>query len=533
MKKFYFLFFFLLITSGMVLVAQNRYADPMFSVKKTTNIEYGSNIGILTGAPKAESLLMDLYIPEGDSKTDRPLIMIAHTGSFLPPIYNQQTTGSRSDSTVTYTANYLASRGFVVAAYTYRQGWLPTSPDQNLRTGSLLQAAYRGIQDTRSCIRFFKKSVAENSNPYGIDPSKICVWGVGTGGYLSLGAGSIHDFGEVTLPQFIDQNTTKPFVDSTLLGNIYGTSQGAISIPNHVGYSSNFQLSVNLGGALGDSTWLDGEAVEPAYVGVHCTNDFFAPYYSGPVIVPTTNQFVIFATGTRKAIEQANTNGSNNILKGVNADHDPLKNLITAQKNKVGGIFPSNIPNIINIGTDNFYGFDIPLIFNNQAVPQGSPWDWWDLNTLRAVVDLFNMRDPNLKANADSLHISGLRTNPLMSATRGKTYLDTVFMLTLPRLCTALNLGCTYVNTKDVNDFEVGLKFGPNPMRESMEISTNTAYPMDDIYVYDLKGNLVKAHVEINASQFTMNRNNLHSGFYLAQIRMKDKLVTKQIVVTD
>ena len=104
-------------------------------------------------------------------------------------------TGSRSDSTVTATAAYLTSRGFVVGTYTHRLGWLPTSTDQNVRTSSLLQAAYRGIQDTRSCIRFFKKSVAEAGNPYGIDPSKICVWGIGTGGYLSLGAGSLNDFG--------------------------------------------------------------------------------------------------------------------------------------------------------------------------------------------------------------------------------------------------------------------------------------------------------------------------------------------------
>ncbi|MCC6816384.1 MAG: T9SS type A sorting domain-containing protein [Saprospiraceae bacterium] len=533
MKNFYVLFFFLCAANLQFVKAQNRYLDPQYPVKITANVEYGSNIGILRGVPAAESLLMDVYVPDGDSATDRPLVLIAHTGSFLPPIYNQQVTGSRSDSVVTYTARYLASRGFVVAAYTYRLGWLPTSPDQNVRTGSLLRAAYRGIQDTRTCIRFFKKSVAENSNPYGIDPGKICVWGVGTGGYLSIGAGAVNDFSEVVLPQFIDQNTLLPFVDTAVLGNIYATSQGAICIPNHVGYSSNFQLNVNMGGACGDSTWLDGEAIEPAYTGVHCTNDFFAPYFSGPVIVPTTNQFVVYATGTRKVIEQANKNGSNEVFKNVNPDLDKLKDLISAQKAKVGGIFPSNAPNVINIGADNFYGFDIPLIFNNQPVPQGSPWDWWDLNTLKVVVGFLNSRDTTLKANADTLHYNGLRTNPLMSPARGKVYMDTVFMLTLPRLCAALNLGCTNVNTKEVSDSEIGLKMGPNPMKEQMLVSTSGDHPMKDIYIYDLNGNLVKAHVEINSSNFTLNRNQLNGGFYLAQVRTKDKFVSKQIVITD
>ncbi|MEO6190118.1 MAG: hypothetical protein ABIO44_06905, partial [Saprospiraceae bacterium] len=297
MKKFYFLFFVLIVMTSVVF-AQNRYSDPSFAVKITTNVTYGTNIGIITGAPKAEALLMNVYEPIGDTKTDRPVVLIAHTGSFLPPIFNGQATGSRSDSTVVYTANYLASRGYVVIAYTYRFGWLPTSTDQNARTGSLLQAAYRAIQDTRTCIRYVKKSVAEDNNPYGIDPGKICVWGIGSGGYLALGAGSLNDFAEVTLPQFINSATLLPFIDSTLLGNIYGTTQAAICLPNYPDYSSKFQLSVNLGGALGDSTWMDGEAVEPAYTGVHCTNDFFAPYYQGPVIVPITNQFVIYATGT-------------------------------------------------------------------------------------------------------------------------------------------------------------------------------------------------------------------------------------------
>ncbi|MFN8331669.1 MAG: T9SS type A sorting domain-containing protein [Saprospiraceae bacterium] len=504
----------------------------MFAVKKTSNVVYGKNVGIITGAPAPEDLLMDVYEPVGDTKTDRPVILIAHTGSFLPPLYNGQITGGRSDSTVVYSANYYASRGFVVATFTYRQGWLPTSTDQNARTGSLLQAAYRAIQDTRTCIRYFKKSAAEDSNPYGVDPSRICVWGIGSGGYLALGAGSLNDFSEVVLPQFINSATLLPFIDSTIMGNIYGTSQAAICIPNYPNYSSNFQFSFNLGGALGDSTWLDGDAVEPAYAGVHCTNDFFAPYYQGPVIVPTTNQFVIYATGTRKAIEQANNNGSNNILKSVNADHDPLAGLITSQKNTVGPIFPSNNPNVINIGTDNFYGFNIPLIFNNQAVPQGSPWEWWDLNTLRAVVAAVNAsRGTNF--NADTLHRDGLRTNPLMSAARGKAYLDTVYALCTPRLCAALNLGCTYVATKDVNDQEVGLSFGPNPFREAISFTTNAQNPISDIYVYDLNGRLVKANTEINASQFTMQRHSLKAGFYFAQIRMKDKTATRQIIVTD
>lgn len=146
-----------------------------------------------------------------------------------------------------------------------------------------------------------------------------------------MGAGSLNDFSEVVLEKFINTETLLPYIDSTVFGNIYGTTQAAICLPNHPNYSSDFNLSVNLGGALGDSTWMDGEDVEPAYVGVHSQNDIFAPYYEGPVIVPTTNQFVIYATGTRKCIEIANQKGSNDVLNGLDASNDPIRSLIEFQ----------------------------------------------------------------------------------------------------------------------------------------------------------------------------------------------------------
>lgn len=529
MKKIYTLLFLLAITVQFSW-SQRRYLDPMFPVLRTADVVYGKNISIITGMPAAEDLKADIYTPAGDVKTDRPLVLIAHTGSFLPPLYNGQITGSRTDSAVVATAAFLASRGFVVAAYTYRLGWLPTSPDQNARTGSLLQAAYRGIQDTRSCIRYFKKSVAEDSNPYGIDPSKICVWGIGTGGYLALGTGSLNDFSEVTLPKFINTQTLLPFIDSTLLGNMYGTTQTPLCLPNHPNYTSNFQLSVNLGGALGDSTWLDGEDIEPAYTGVHCTNDFFAPYYEGPVIVPTTNQFVIYATGTRKCIEVANTLGSNDILKNVDPVLDVMKSAIDAQK-ATQTILPLTQQNII-LGTDNFYGLDIPLIYNGKVTPQGSPWEWWDLNTLKVIVQIVNaQRGTNF--NADTLHLNGLATNPDMSADKGKAYLDTVFRLALPRMCVALDLGCQAVAVKEVEAGEIGLSVSPVPAISEVKFQTLADHPIKSVYVYDVRGKLVQGHTDINTSTFTMPRHQLQAGFYIAQVRTKDYIVSKQIIIQD
>ena len=88
-------------------------------------------------------------------------------------------------------AKQFARRGYVCAIMSNRMGWLPTSSDQDTRTGTLLQAAYRGIQDMRTCVRYFRMTAATMSNPYKIDPNLVIAGGVGTGGYISFGAATL------------------------------------------------------------------------------------------------------------------------------------------------------------------------------------------------------------------------------------------------------------------------------------------------------------------------------------------------------
>lgn len=504
----------------MVQMDAQRYLQPgLFGVDREASVAYGANISILTGAPSLDTLLMDIYTPAGDTSTaPRPLILVGHTGNFFPPLFNGQVTGSRFDSTVTYTAGVLASMGYVVAAYSYRLGWLPTATDEDTRRGTLLQAAYRGIQDTRSCVRFFRRDAAEAGNTWNIDPDKIGIVGIGTGGYLALGAGSLYDHEEVVLEKFISQTTALPYVDTTILGNLFGTTQAAACVPNHPGYSSDIDFSFNLGGALGDTTWMDGEEQEPAYAGVQCVNDPFAPYYEGPVIVPGTNEYVVDVPGTRRGIEVANNFGSNDIFNSIPAQADPLAPLIELQK-QTDVTLPTG--QTVKMGTDNFYGFNLPS-------PQGSPWDWWDLNTLRVVVSLVNGQ-LGTDFNADTLHQSGLITNPDMSATKAKTYFDTIFALMIPRACAALDLGCFSTDVKDLQPSDVGLEIAPNPADVEMRISTSDDHPMESIYLYDMNGRLVKVDVDLNTSNYILRRHALPDGVYVAQIRFGDGMVTTRI----
>lgn len=527
MKKIYtFLFSMVVLFSLGTVQAQERYVEEIFDeVRVQRDVPYGTNISIITGQPAPEELLANVYSPVGDNATDRPVVLVAHTGSFGPAIINGQTTGDRGDSTVVEICNRLAKRGFVAVAFTYRLGWIPESPDPDIRQGTLLQAAYRAIQDTRTCIRYMKKSVAEESNRFGIDPDKITVWGIGTGGYLAVGAATLDDYEEVILDKFLDQNNN-PLADTVLLGNFYGTTMAPLCLPNHPGYSSDFQLSINMGGAMGDISWLDGDGEEPPIIGVHCPSDFFAPYYIGNVVVPTTNELVIeAAAGARAFVGMANDLGLNDMFSSLNDNNDPLRARIQNQKQ---GQFMTPGGNIA-LGADNMYAFLRPP--TGGPFGEGSPWDWWDDNVVRAKAQ-FISTVLGIPVDADAILASSYATNPDMSAEKARRYIDTIFQLVTPRMCIAMDLGCNLgTSVRDLSTQQVGLKVGPVPARDFIDVSTTREYPMQSIMIYDLNGRLVQGHTDIENDFFTVDPRALTPGQYIMQIRFEKGFTTTKISI--
>ncbi len=516
--RLYFIFItFCLLTTGFA--QEGRYLNNVFSGSEVErDIVYGNNVTVLASPPEPADLLMDVYKPIGDSATNRPVWIVLHTGSFLPPLFNGQITGARSDSTVVNICKRLNALGYVAVAATYRLGWLPTAADQDTRTGTLLQAAYRGIQDTRTCIRFLRKSI-EEGNPYGIDPNRIGVWGVGTGSYLAFGAGTLDDPEEVLLPKFLNSNDNTPLADTALLGNFDGTTPGQIGIPNHVGYNSDFDICVNLGGAMGDISWLDGKENEPAFVGFHSTRDIFAPFADGAVIVPTTQQFVVNVSGTRTVIDSANSYGNNDILNAIPTDLDPLNPRIQAYK-AVDVTFPGG--QTIKLGTDHFY----PFVTSGF---EGSPWDWWGFSDLQQVVAGTNAA-LGTTFSADTLHGSGLLTNPDMSAEKGNRYLDTIFAVTVPRAYYAFGLDSLGTSTTTLRKSDVSLTLSPNPSPGHLNINSHVSHPMRNVRIRDIQGKLITDHRAINASRFEINHNNISPGTYLIEIRFDKGVVTEKII---
>src|SRR5205085_819950 len=122
---------------------QTRYLDSLFTSTVTSDVIYGNNIDIRTGSPVAMDLKMDVYEPTGDACLSRPLVIFLHAGTYLPILYNDACTGTKTDSSIAETCRQFAYRGYVAVSMDYRVGWTPLSTNQDTVTGSLFQAAYR------------------------------------------------------------------------------------------------------------------------------------------------------------------------------------------------------------------------------------------------------------------------------------------------------------------------------------------------------------------------------------------------------
>ena len=500
--------FFALILGLSTANAQVRYLDEVFpTVKVTADQTYGVNATILLlqqlGQAVPQPLKVDIYEPEGDTETNRPLVLMFHTGNFLPPQVNGGCSGTNKDADIVEMAKRLARMGFVAACATYRLGWDPINSNPDVRVYTLINAAYRGVQDSRTAIRYFKKSVADGGNPFGIDPNKIAIWGNGTGGYITYACATLDTITDTWIPgKFV--TAAGPMVIEQFNGNLEGTTFGVIPstgvpglpfppgdtlcYPNHIGYDDQFQLSVSVGGALGDTSWID--ANDPPMIGYQVTTDPFAPYHTDVLLVPPpVNLPVVEVSGSGDAIPIANNYGIQAPI-----DHpfiDPISVHVAAVNGGNVGLYP-------------FYSTD---------PTEGSPWNY-----------------------AGSLNPYGLTTSPNCdtNSVAAQVFIDSIIGYFAPRACLALDLGCNLFGYSAVNDrldaAQVGLEISPNPAAEFIRFKTESEFPIQHIYIYDVNGRLVKAHTNVKTSQFTMQRHSLIPGNYFAKVMFENGFVTEQVM---
>jgi Secretion system C-terminal sorting domain len=540
MKKHFLLILAVMMMSSVAINAQNvRYIDSVFtSVRVDSNVVYATNYTILniilqrTTHTVPQPLTMNIHRPPTtDTETKRPLVIAFHTGNFLPQALTQAANGRKEDSSVSTICRQFAHRGYVAASATYRIGWNPTDPNQDNRSSLLINASYKGLQDARTAVRFFKK----NADLYGIDTTKIMLLGIGTGGYVVLGAAALNDYNQILTVKypankFINSATGLPMVIERLpppggyvAGDIEGKQLGLVpagtvppagdtlNLPNHVANTSDFAMCVNLGGAVGDLTWIDAfraaTATVPARAATvptltfHVPYDQFAPYTTLTLRVatgPGTSLPVIEVQGGLLVQRRMDSLGLNNVFKKpILAKYDPYGTLWATRAKAFDG------------STATSTGL-FPML--GDTISDSSPWEFVGAN------------DP-YAANI-------LNSAPRSSRARALRYIDTVMNVVLPRACIALKLPCagTVTSTEELlQSSTTKLTASPNPARTAITFESEVVNPMQAIQLFDMAGRQVM-QVKVNSHNYTLSRNGLPAGMYVAKVKFEGGILTKKVV---
>ncbi|MFQ3269129.1 MAG: para-nitrobenzyl esterase, partial [Flavobacteriales bacterium] len=98
MKRFLFLFITLFSFFNVQAQCDDRYSEEVFDEVSVSTVTYSD----------VHNLQMDIYQAVGDTETQRPLIILAHGGSFVA--------GIRTNPSMVALGNAFAKRGYVVAS---------------------------------------------------------------------------------------------------------------------------------------------------------------------------------------------------------------------------------------------------------------------------------------------------------------------------------------------------------------------------------------------------------------------------------
>ena len=261
-----------------------RYRLDVFeNVKVTGEIEY-SEAETIGG--ETVKLYMDIYEPEGDLATERPVVVLAFGGSFIG--------GSRQD--IAPLCERFAQKGYVAVSIDYRLYDLPLIPFPTEE--EMQDVVVRAIKDMKTALRFLDDD-AKADNTYGIDMNWLYVGGISAGG-IAANHTAMLDSTDVFSPAIASALATH--------SPIYGITDTDTSI--------RIRGVLNYSGALHDASWLD--AGDPPFISFHDDGDETVPYKSG--FAQVFGQDIIFLNGSYIMDSVANAVGVRSELNTILAD---------------------------------------------------------------------------------------------------------------------------------------------------------------------------------------------------------------------
>ncbi len=228
----------------------SRYKNDLFTAVKKTTVPYAT---VTNQLGEQLTLSMDVYEPQGDNLAARPVVILAHGGSFV--------FGDKSD--MKSSCELLAKKGYIAASIQYRLYpffalGFPDSID-------IFDQAVRAVSDMKAAVRHFREE-ADSANLFRADVNNIFIGGYSAGAVTALHAG------------FLDSNDVVPAFLQTILDANGGFDGNSGSAANQ-SYSSAIKAVVNMSGGIYRSDWIDVQNIPLA--SIHGTADETVPYYYG------------------------------------------------------------------------------------------------------------------------------------------------------------------------------------------------------------------------------------------------------------
>lgn len=279
---------FFLVHSSLLSLGQTpicRYIDPIFeNIEETANIIITQAPALNNPVPEAvmmgynsihdgenntinQDIIVDLFQPQGDTASQRPMLICAHDGGFL--------IGSKDNQDMLAICDSFAKRGYVTATLEYRLGMGADVSRQLIFLESLSidethasNAVVRAVQDGKAAISYFRNHAAD----YNIDPNRIYLMGSSAGGFISLLNQYMNT--EEDVPEEVTYSPKNP--NAYLIDNTNGNANAIVSF----------------WGAVSDVDIIDETENNPVLL-IHGTDDETVPFGEGrPLgnVVPDVDQ---------------------------------------------------------------------------------------------------------------------------------------------------------------------------------------------------------------------------------------------------
>ena len=321
------------------LHGQMRYQNEIFDeVIKTENVVYGNApdlpfIFLFEWNTVNIDLEMDVYEPNQDTVTNRPVIIFIHPGAFF--------TGNNEVDDMVSLANSSAKRGYLAISISYRLGLNVLSDYSGER------AVYRGVQDLSAAIRFLR----ENYLQYGIDRDKIYVWGSSAGSFVGLHS-------------IYTEDNERP--ESTY-GGFGDPDLGCIDCEgNDYDQDGKPNALISCWGAIGDLDWIDPENTIPLIM-FHGTADSVVPFESGyPFTIGITLPFVYGSSLISERLD--NLNIQNILIPEFEEDHEYWGTSNGTWENGPNDFFDSIKDNSFSFLFEIIYPYEIGDVNNSGEI---------------------------------------------------------------------------------------------------------------------------------------------------------------------